>query len=612
MRIIGVDFETYYDDEYSLSKLTTEMYVRDNRFEVIGVSVKTDAATPAIWFSGSIEETSAFLDSVINWGEDAVLCHNAAFDGAIMSWVFGRHPKLWFDTLSMARPTHLKTIGVSLWALARHYKVGEKGSAALDAKGKRRKDFTPEELAEYGVYCCNDTELTYKLFKIFAASTPPLELQVIDATIRMFTEPKLRLNKQKLQEYLDEVVANKEALITAANEQNRDNFMSNDLFAQLLIAEGVEPPQKWSEKQKKMVFAFAKTDKGMKDLLDHENPRVQALVACRLGVKTTIEETRTARLIDISTRGLFPVMLNYWGAGTGRFSGGDKVNPQNFKRGGKIRDAIEAPAGHCVVASDLSQIEARILALVAGQQDLVEAFADPNRDPYCELASEFYGKPVTKADKEERFVGKTGTLGLGYYTGAAKLRETLRIGQGGISVTVPLEEAKRYVDSYRKKNYKIKEFWSTCGRALDQMVLGGSGYISEQFDIRYKGSTVILPNGSELYYPGLEYHVSEETGERELRYLNRGQWTKIYSGLLCENIIQALARGVIVEYLVTVANNYTVVLQVHDEIVCVVPLDKETEAKTYIEKVMSIPVSWLPGLPVACEIKAGASYGDAK
>ncbi len=612
MRVIGVDFETYYDDSYSLSKMTTEKYVRDERFEIIGVSVKTDPKEPAIWFSGSFEETASFLDRVIDWDNDAVLCHNAAFDGAIMSWVIGRNPKLWFDTLSMARPLHLKTIGVSLWALARHYRVGEKGGEVVNAKGKRRKDFTPEELAKYGHYCCNDTELTYALFKMLLPQTPALELQVINTTIKMFTEPKLWLNQQKLQEYLDEVVANKEALIAATKEQSRDNFMSNDLFAELLIAEGVEPPKKWSEKQKKMVYAFAKTDKGMKDLLDHDNPRVQALVACRLGVKTTIEETRTARLIDISTRGLFPVMLNYWGAGTGRFSGGDKVNPQNFKRGGKIRDAIEAPAGHCIVASDLSQIEARILALVAGQQDLVEAFADPDRDPYCELASEFYGKPVTKADKEERFVGKTGTLGLGYYTGAAKLRETLRIGQGGISVVVPLEEAKRYVDSYRKKNHKIKEFWSICGRALENMVIGSSGYISEQFNIRYEGSTVILPNGAKLYYPDLEYHVDEESGERELRYLNRGQWTKIYSGLLCENIIQALARGVIVEYLVTIAEHYSVVLQVHDEIVCVVPLDKREEAATYIEKVMSIAAPWLPGLPVACEVKSGASYGEAK
>jgi DNA polymerase I-like protein with 3'-5' exonuclease and polymerase domains len=430
-------------------------------------------------------------------------------------------------------------------------------------------------------------------------------MQVIDQTIRMFTEPKFRLNKAKLEEYLAEVVAQKEALIAAANEGNRDKFMSDDKFAELLKAEGVDPPMKWSDKKNKQVYAFAKTSKGMKDLLDHDNPRVQALVACRLGVKTTIEETRTARLIDISTRGLMPIMLNYWGAGTGRFSGGDKINPQNFKRGSKVREAIEAIAGHAIIDSDLSQIEARILALIAGQDDLIVVFAE-NGDPYCVFASDVFGRTITKADKNERFLGKTCILGLGYYVGAAKLRETLR--QGGLTIT--LEEAERIVKLYRKKYAKIATFWRTCGRALENMVSGGSGYISEEFNIRYEKHTVILPNGAVLRYPGLENFTNPETGEKGMRYLNRGKWDKIYSGLLCENIVQALARGVICEYLTTIGQKYFVALQVHDSIVAVVAESVAAEAKAFIEKVMSIPVDWLPGLPVACECKEpSSSYG---
>lgn len=610
MKVIGVDFESYYDQDYSLSKLTTEAYIRDPRFQIIGVSIKVDR-NKSKWFSGTDQELLSFLDKHIDWADDAILCHNTAFDGAILSWVLGRSPRLWLDTMSMARPLHLKTIGVSLWALSRHYKLGEKGTAVLDAKGKRREDFTPEQLAEYGEYCCNDIELTRKLFKKLSVDTPSLEVQCIDLTIRMFTEPKFRLNTGVLRSYLKEVVDNKEKLIAEANQENRDKFMSNDLFAELLQAEGVDPPTKWSDKQKKKVFAFAKTDKGMKDLLSHDNPRVQALAACRLGVKTTIEETRAQRFIDISNRGMLPVMLNYWGAGTGRFSGGDKVNLQNLKRGGTLRSALEAPVGYWVIASDLSQIEARILALVAGQHDLVQVFADKG-DPYSEFASKVYGRLITKANQAERFLGKTCVLGLGYYTGAAKLRETLRIGNGGISVNIPLEEAERIVKLYRKENNKIAQFWRTCGAALDQMVMGGSGYISEEFDIRYERHKVILPNGSVLHYPALEQHTNPDTGETGLRYLNRGQWTKIYSGLLCENIIQALARGVIVEYLVTIGSKYGVSLQVHDEIVSVVLMSLVEEAKQFINSVMSTPVAWLPGLPVACEIKDGPNYGAAK
>lgn len=613
MRVIGLDFETFYDQDYSLSKMTTELYIRDPRFEIIGVSLKLACKKPAIWFSGTHKAVTAFLDKHINWGQDAILCHNTAFDGAILEWHLDRRPKLWIDTMSMARPKHLKTIGVSLAALVKHYRLGEKGTAILEAKGKRRADFPPQQMEGYGKYCCNDIELTYNLFKIFAAETSALEMQVIDFTIRMFTAPKFLLNHKKLDEYLTDVVNEKERLIAKANELNRDKFMSNDAFAELLIAEGVDPPQKWSEKQKKKVWAFAKTDKGMKDLLSHDSPKVQALAACRLGVKTTIEETRTQRLIDISKRGAWPVMLNYWGAGTGRFSGGDKVNPQNLKRGGKIREAIEAPVGCSIIASDLSQIEARILALIAGQSDLVDLFATRG-DPYCVFATEVYGRQITKSPENtaERFLGKTCILGLGYYTGAAKLRETLRIGNGGMPVIITLEEAQRIVKLYRSKNHKIVKFWRTCGMALDNMVAGGAGYISREFNIRYERNKVILPNGAVLYYPGLQRYKDEETGEVQLRYLDRNKPTKIYSGLLCENIVQALARGVIVEHLVTVGTKYGVSLQVHDEIISVVPLSLVNEAKEFIERTMSAPVDWLPGAPIACEVKAGPNYGAAK
>lgn len=607
MRVIGVDFETFYDQEFSLSKLTTEQYVRDPRFEIIGVSIKTGAKQPSMWFSGPQNAVLAFLDKHINWEEDAILCHHAAFDGAILSWRLDRRPKLWIDTLSMARPKHLKTTGVSLAALATYYKVGTKGVEVVQAKGLRRADFDAKELAQYGKYCCNDIDLTYALFKKLAGSTPAMEMQCIDLTIRMFTEPKFVLNSTKLEEYLADVQAEKARLIASVQAENRDAFMSNDLFAKLLEAEGVDPPTKWSDKQKKKVHAFAKTDKGMKELLEHDSTRVQALVACRLGVKTTIEETRTARLLDISKRGLMPIMLNYWGAGTGRFSGGDKVNPQNFKRGGKIREALEATAGHCVIASDLSQIEARILALVAGQIDLVQIFATGG-DPYSVFATDVFGRLITKADISERFLGKTCILGLGYYTGAAKLRETLR--QGGVLIST--EEADRIVKLYRRKYSNIPQFWRTCGRALDHMVIGGSGYISQEFNIRYENHKVILPNGSVLQYPGLETHLDQDTGERGMRYLNRGRWTKIYSGLLCENIIQALARGVIVEYLVAIGSKYGVALQVHDEIVSLVLEDLRVEAKDFIAKTMSKAVSWLPGLPVACEVKCAPNYGGAK
>lgn len=607
MQIVTLDFETFYDQEYSLSKMTTEAYLRDPRFEIIGVSKKIGKGKP-VWFSGTHAQVREFLLEGIDWSDTALLAHNTAFDGGILVWHLGLQPKLWLDSMSMGRPRFIKTVGVSLDALSKALGLGHKGHQVKDAKGKRRADFTPQELHEYGEYCINDSQLCYDIFRTLAPEFDATEIGVISATISMFTNPVFRLNREVLEDHLSEVRLRKEGLLLSVGAVGRDKFMSNDMFADLLRNEGVEPPMKVSKTTGKLTYAFAKTDKGLKDLLDHPSETVQALVTCRLGVKSTIEETRTEALIGISKRGLLPIMLNYWGAGTGRFSGGDGINPQNFTRGGKIRKAIEAiDDDHEIVVSDLSQIEARIVALVSGQLDLVQAFAE-RRDIYSEFASEIYGETVTKANVEKRFVGKTCILGLGYQMGGPRLRESLRIGLGGMSVVVSPEEAEHYVQVYRTKNRKIKAFWRTCQNAVEQMALGGSGYISQEFNIRYEGSKVLLPNGQILRYPGLK---RDAEGDGYV-YFNRKKISKIYGGLLCENIVQALARGVIVECLLKIHARYGVALQVHDEIVSVVLKSLVAEAKEFIEREMSVAPLWLRGLPVACETGSGPSYGAAK
>ncbi len=108
MDIVTIDFETYYDKDYSLSKMTTEQYVRSNLFEVIGVGIKVNNY-PTDWYSG--DNVGKFLNS-LDYKDKAILCHNTAFDGAILSWHYGIKPKLWLDTLSMARPLHQMTGGV--------------------------------------------------------------------------------------------------------------------------------------------------------------------------------------------------------------------------------------------------------------------------------------------------------------------------------------------------------------------------------------------------------------------------------------------------------------------------------------------------------------------
>ena len=152
MDLITTDLETYYDREYSLTKLTTEEYVRDLRFEIIGVGIKVNDQE-AKWASGTEEELRDWLQSSFDWGNAMVLCHNTMFDGAILGWRLGIKPKVWADTLCMARALHGVEVGGSLAALAQRYALGEKGREVINALGKRRADFSDVELARYGDYC---------------------------------------------------------------------------------------------------------------------------------------------------------------------------------------------------------------------------------------------------------------------------------------------------------------------------------------------------------------------------------------------------------------------------------------------------------------------------
>ena len=624
MDIVTIDFETYYDKDYSLSKMTTEQYVRSNLFEVIGVGIKVNNY-PTDWYSG--DNVGKFLNS-LDYKDKAILCHNTAFDGAILSWHYGIKPKLWLDTLSMARPLHQMTVGGSLKALATYYGLGQKGEEVLNALGKRKSAFTADEMARYGEYCKNDVELTYQLFKKLSKDFPTSELMVIDQTLRMYTEPTIELDRELLEQHLEEVKARKRTLIAdmgltgISEEAITKTLMSNQIFAKYLANLGVEPPTKVSARTGKETFAFGKTDKAFIELLEHPNEKVQVAVSARLGVKSTLEETRTENLIGVSERGRLPILLNYYGAHTGRFSGGDKLNLQNLPARGNntIRRALKAPNGQVLVACDSSQIEARMVAWVAEQHDLVGAFAE-GRDVYSEFASEVYGRKVTKADKVERFVGKTCILGLGYGMGAEKFRRTLEIGQGGISVKIELAEAERIVRLYRQKNHKIVALWQKCGSALGGIVSRQTGTIAKM--LTYDEHGIRLPNGLYIRYPALrangtnyEYIGDARTYRKAVTdRVMSGQvsdisWTKIYGGKVTENIIQAMARIVVSEQMTAIGRHYHVAFQVHDEIIITAPATHASEAEQHLVTIMSTAPSWCADLPVACEAGHAENYGD--
>jgi DNA polymerase I-like protein with 3'-5' exonuclease and polymerase domains len=603
MTVLTVDFETYYSQQFSLSKITTEEYVRDSRFEAIGVSVKVDDE-PAQWFSGTAKQTKAWLDR-FDWANSIAIAHNAMFDMAIMNWRFDIRPKRIVDTLSMLRAIDGPDAGNSLAKAAERYGLGVKGTEVINALGKRRLDFTPEELAAYGDYCINDTDMTYKLAMKLLEGFPKEELQLIDLTMRMFTEPVLALDKAALEAHLEAVKAHKEALMAKMN-YDKAELMSNPKLAELLEFHGVVPPRKISPTTGKETFAFAKSDEEFKALLEHENEQVQAIVAARLGVKSTLEETRTERFIGISERGLLPVPLRYYAAHTGRFGGDDKVNLQNLPRKSPLKKAIKAPSGYVVIDCDSSQIEARTLAWLAGQWDLVEAF-DKGEDVYKIMASSIYNELVDEVTDSQRFVGKTTILGAGYGMGPAKFQAQLKT----FGVTMELDECKRIIAVYRETYPHIPKLWRDTGDALESLVVDNLTSIGEGMKLAVAGG-IVLPNLLRLRYPNLRLILNDKNKQEMVYDTKKGKAvipTRIYGGKCVENICQALARIIIANQMLMIARRYKVAMTVHDSVVVVAPQEEANEARAFVEQCMRIRPKWAAALPLNCESKMGASYG---
>jgi len=614
MSLVTIDFETFYSKDVGFKKQTTEEYINDPQFHVIGMGIKVDDGE-TVWVSGDDAVRRELVG--IDWAASAMLAHNTMFDGAILAWKFGIVPAYYFDTLCMARAIHGVDAGGSLAALAERYKLGQKGDEIVNAFGKRLVDFNDEDLKRYGDYCINDVELTYDLFKRLSKRFPQAEYDLIDMTLRMYTQPVFELDDLLLSDRLNDIQTEKQRLLdtlTSAldctSEEVGKKLSSNKKFAAVLESFGVTPPMKKSPTTGKQTYAFAKNDIEFIALQEHENEIVQQLCAVRLDTKSTIEESRIQRFLDVGMRnkGKIPVPLKYYGAHTGRWAGTDAINFQNLPSRDKakkaLKNAIVAPEGHVVINCDSSQIEARVLAWLAGQDDVVKQFAN-GEDVYSIFASKVYGFEVSKAFPTERFVGKTCVLGLGYGTGAEKLKHTLATQPPGADVS--LEEAERIVELYRSENSMIPMLWRDCNLALNAIMAWGkksTNYNLGQRDCLIVGKSGIrLPNSLWIRYPDLQVL------DGRTHYRSRKGMESIWGGAVVENVVQALARIIVGEQMRWISREYRVALTVHDAAVLVVPERELDSAKEYVELCMSTTPSWASGLPVACELKYADSYG---
>ena len=613
--LLYVDFETYYDKDYSLSKMQTDAYIKDPRFEIIGVSVAVGDAEPVWYTAGSMLEYVGYLRGSYDWENSAVCCHNTLFDGFILAHHIGVRPKLWMDTLPMGRMLKPWLKSHSLANLAKEYKLPPKGDEVQNAIGLRRANMSAEFLAQYGQYCKGDTKICRALALQMMPHIPGIELAQIDMIIRMFTEPQFVGDVPALVlQHKNEVQRKVDLLANAA--LMKDVIMSNDKFADHLRSLGVEPPRKISPTTGKETYAFAKTDKAF-IALSEISPEVEAAVSARIGVKTTIAETRVLRLKEMAERGPLPVYLNFWGAKTtGRLSGGNQVNFQNLPARGPsagIRNAIMAPEGSTVLVGDSSNIELRVVMAAAMQNDVVAKLAS-GVDLYCDFASKLFGRTITKADKKERMLGKIAMLSLQYGAGWVKFKEMVRIQSGEI---LSDESAKRIVDLYRDVHGMVMALHNYCNDVILPDISQGCDLLPVD-----RHAWAITSNGGfgvaaqpGVVYRNLRREKMIRDGREEMAwvYTMGAEKVKIYGGKVVENLGQYLAGRIVMWQTARFNQRYPVALSVHDEVVAVVKNQDLDEARAYLEECLSLAPPWCRGvIPLACDTGVGQSYGMAK
>lgn len=611
-QIAFCDYETFFDSTYTLKKMKMTEYIRDTRFEAQTCAIKLGDA-PASSHVGF----EAIADALhgIDWSRTAFCGHHTQFDGLIATHHFGVYPAFWLDTLSMARGVYgvdaSHSLGPLCERLGRPGKVH--GQALKDVQGERLKDMTDEQraaLAEYNGDDADDTAFVFSKLRPFVTEE---ELHVIDMTIRMYVEPILVIDEERVQRAYEDERERKAKLLEAVGLPMSE-LSSSDKFAEHLRALGIEPPTKISMRTKRRTWAFSKQDIDFKVLQQHPDERVRNLIEARLASKSTLVETR-AKTIAGRAEYPTPIYLNYWGARTGRWSGGDGANYQNLPKKGvgfELRRSLCAPPGTTLVISDAAQIEARMLAWDADQRDVLDAFAS-GRDVYCLDATNMYGRAITKEQPNERQVGKTFRLGAGYGASGRKINYMMKIGAIGPSIMQPLEETEQLIAAWRAANNYIVRYWHEAFNCAVTAFMHRQQvpFHSVCFEGTKRGGYIHLPNNTWLFYPGVHWTDTDCTHGDGMAYAGRNGLVNFWHGLVVENVIQALARAVLAHQLVQMEEtlgDIRIATTTHDEVVAVVP---EAESESYareITRIMSTPPEWARGLPLSAETHISPIY----
>lgn len=677
MKLLVLDFETYFDASFSLSRLSIPEYVHDPRFAVHGLAIRHPDGRIA--FRRDVD--AALLELKAAYGDRlervVTVMHNASFDAYVLHHRYGLSPLHLIDTMLLAyhvhgRRDHGQGADASLEALAERYRLP--GKESLDfLEGVR--DPSVEQLAQLTRYATRDVEITAKLvgYLLPGVDRPQVELAVMQQTVRIFTEGRLPVDRaallrlyieirREVRVWLTEAVAQvarelpdevaelqkKNARVRAAKDPMASALVyinSNIMFARLMERALSRTGRKVPTKKGKigLIPALSKSDPEMQLLVEDEDPVVASLAEARLGKKSAdllLSKLELLWRIARATGGFLPPMLVYFGSHTGRFSSVG-FNIQNLGKRGyglKLRNLLVAGDGYELVVADLSQIEARIVAWIAEVATLLEAFAS-GRDVYSDKSSEWFRTEVRKprdSDDEDRKrrlvalreVGKAAILGLGYALGAlkflAQLRKEPRLAPLFADGTLNARKAKEIVTGFRESFWEIPHWWRRLECGFESAHSGGSGWAGTIKFTREQNSVYLhLPSGRRIRYP----NVRRATSVNPREYLDddgnvaiyapedpglvygAGDGIGIYGGLLMENLVQALARDLLVEAMLRIEHRCgPIAFHVHDEVVMRVRAESAAEVAEIVREELTRPPTWGNGLPLNCEIHRWSRY----
>lgn len=610
---VFVDFESYFDDDCSLKKLTNFEYIGHPDFEILSVSVAIGRKGEVRTAFTEKEALDLVREAMAQTRKPVIIAQNTSFDGTVLAKKKIETPAL-LDLMGMSRAWFKQQMFHNLDAIAERVFPNDlskrKAQDGTDTFKYMRK--IPDHLKPtVRVYNEQDVNLLRDCFyAILDAGFPVSELPVLDLTLQMTCIPSFVADTKLLQECYDEETDKQQKAVAAALEYMAKNFDYSKMNSQFFVVSDERDKAIWKTKKayeydyrqefgmgpvnkKDEVQKFLSSNDKFEYILRNgfgvnvpmkESPTARARGDCelipalgindvefqhlmaerrdlkiiwegRIAVKSNIAAARAETLLKIAKifDGKLVMPLKYSAAHTDRFGGGDKVNPQNFQRQSKHRYSLRAPEGMKVHVRDSSNVELRGSAAFCEHHEKLALF-EAGGDPYITMANKIFDATLNKHDNPtERGVGKATELGCGYGMGKDRFKDYLNAGPLGMPPVFleDIEALKSWANPYDKvvRDYR-EQNWPIVEMWRNlERVLIDMTY--ENTDYMFGPLRVTHES---LWGPnGLRLHYPQlGYRNRQWCYLGAEGWVNLFGGKVLENIIQFLCRTIICESMVLV------------------------------------------------------------